>query len=267
MAEGEAGKPVGVKAADRTMTGFLPAAPQGGLPAAEVARLESLGVLLSTGIAGVSAAALEHGELVVHASRDVLLPLMVFLRDEPRFAFEQCMDICGVDWPEREERFEVVYNLLSVSLNQRVRVIVRTDETSMVPSVHGLWSCATWWERECYDLFGVLFSGQPDLRRILTDYGFEGHPLRKDFPLTGHVEVRYDEERKQVVNERVRLTQDFRNFDFISPWEGMVTLPGDEKAHVARQGAAASAAAPGRAPLPAPASAGAPPGAPGGAKP
>ncbi len=267
MAEGEAGKPAGVKAADRTMTGFLPAAPQGGLSSAEVARLEALGLLLSTGVAGVSAAAVEHGELVVHASRDVLLPLMVFLRDEPRFAFEQCMDICGVDWPERAERFEVVYNLLSVSLNQRVRVIVRTDEASLVPSVHEIWPCATWWEREAWDLFGILFAGQPDHRRILTDYGFEGHPLRKDFPLTGHVEVRYDEERKQVVNERVRLTQDFRNFDFISPWEGMVTLPGDEKAHVARQGASASAAAPGLAPPAVPASGGAPAGAPGGARP
>ena len=235
MAEGEAGKPVGVKAVDRTLTGFEPAAPQGGLLPAQSARLESLGVLLSTGVAGVSAASLQGGELVVHASREVLLKLMVFLRDDPRFACEQCMDICGVDWPERAERFDVVYNLLSVSLNQRVRVIVRSDETALVSSVHEIWPSATWWEREAWDLFGILFVGQPDLRRILTDYGFEGHPLRKDFPLTGHVEVRYDEERKQVVNERVRLTQDFRNFDYISPWEGMVTLPGDEKAHVSRQ--------------------------------
>ncbi len=245
-AASEAGKPPGVRAIDRTLTGFVPAAPQGGLSAAQAARLESLAVLLATGTPGVSAAALEHGELVVHASRDVLIRLMLFLRDDPRCACEQLMDLCGVDWPERAERFEVVYNLLSVSLNQRVRVIVRTDEIQPVPSVHELWPCATWWEREAWDLFGIRFSGQPDLRRILTDYGFEGHPLRKDFPLTGHVEVRYDEDRKAVINERVRLPQDFRNFDAISPWEGMVTLPGDEKAHVARQ-ASASASAPGLA--------------------
>ena len=156
---------------------------------------------------------------------------MTTLRDDPRFAFEQVMDICGVDWPERAERFDVVYNLLSVSLNQRLRVIVTTDETTPVPSVHAVWPVATWWEREAWDLFGIVFSGQPDLRRILTDYGFEGHPLRKDFPLTGYVEVRYDEDRKAVVYEPVKLTQDFRTFDFLSPWEGITTLPGDEKVH------------------------------------
>ncbi len=144
------------------------------------------------------------------------------------------MDLCGVDWPERPQRFDVVYNLLSVSLNHRVRVVIQTDEQSPVPSIHRIWPVATWFEREAWDLFGIVFSGQPDLRRILTDYGFSGHPLRKDFPLTGYVEVRYDEERKQVVNEPVSLTQDFRNFDFISPWEGMTTLPGDEKAHTDR---------------------------------
>ena len=160
---------------------------------------------------------------------------MTLLRDDPQFRFEQMMDLCGVDFPERAERFDVVYNLLSVSLNQRIRVIVTTDETQPVPSVHRIWPCATWWERECYDLFGVLFSEQPDLRRILTDYGFEGHPLRKDFPLTGYVEVRYDVDRRQVVYEPVKLTQDFRHFDFESPWEGVLTLPGDEKAHENRQ--------------------------------
>jgi NADH-quinone oxidoreductase subunit C len=144
------------------------------------------------------------------------------------------MDICGVDWPQREERFDVVYNLLSVSLNQRLRVIVTTDESAPVPSVHTVWPVATWWEREAWDLFGIVFSDQPDLRRILTDYGFEGHPLRKDFPLTGYVEVRYDEDRKAVVYEPVRLTQDFRSFDFLSPWEAITTLPGDEKVHTAR---------------------------------
>jgi NADH-quinone oxidoreductase subunit C len=172
----------------------------------------------------------DKDEPVALAGRSHLAELMAVLRDDPRFAFEQCMDICGVDWPERTERFEVVYNLLSVSLNRRLRVIVSTDETHPVPSVCRIWPAATWWEREAWDLFGIVFDGQPDLRRILTDYGFEGHPLRKDFPLTGYVEVRYDEERQQVVYEPVRLTQDFRNFDFLSPWEAMTTLPGDEKA-------------------------------------
>jgi NADH-quinone oxidoreductase subunit C len=183
---------------------------------------------------GVRAVRIEQGELVAEAERDGLLQLMVTLRDDPRFAMEQVMDICGVDWPERPERFDIVYNLLSVSLNQRVRVIVTTDEITPVPSVHSLWPCATWWEREAWDLFGILFSDQPDLRRILTDYGFEGHPLRKDFPLTGYVELRYDEDRKAVVYEPVRLTQDWRTFDFMSPWEGITTLPGDEKVHAER---------------------------------
>jgi NADH-quinone oxidoreductase subunit C len=177
---------------------------------------------------------LEKGELVVHARLDGILPLMMTLRDDPRFAFEQLMDLCGVDWPERPERFDVVYNLLSVSLNHRIRVIATTDEVQPVPSVHTVWPVATWWEREAWDMYGIGFSGQPDLRRILTDYGFEGHPLRKDFPLTGYVEVRYDEDRKSVIYEPVRLTQDFRSFDFLSPWEGMTTLPGDEKAHESR---------------------------------
>jgi NADH-quinone oxidoreductase subunit C len=179
----------------------------------------------------VVSAAIEIGEAVIRTDRDALLGVLETLRDDPRFAFEQLMDICGVDWPQRPERFDVVYNLLSVSLNHRIRVIVTTDEASAVPSVSGLWPCATWWEREAYDLFGITFSGQSDLRRILTDYGFVGHPLRKDFPVTGYVEVRYDEERRQVIYEPVKLTQDYRRFDFISPWEGMTTLPGDEKAH------------------------------------
>ncbi len=178
-----------------------------------------------------------------------LVAVLTALRDDPQFAFEQMMDLCGVDWPERPLRFDVVYNLLSVALNHRVRVIVQTDARLPVPSVHTIWPCATWWEREAWDLFGILFSGQPDLRRIVTDYGFDGHPLRKDFPLTGFVEVRYDEEQKRVVNVPVSLTQDFRNFDFVSPWEGMVTLPGDEKAHPtarlpARQSARRTGASP-----------------------
>jgi NADH-quinone oxidoreductase subunit C len=189
---------------------------------------------------GVTGTRFEQDELVAFAARDGLPALMTMLRDDPRFAFEQCMDVCGVDWPDRAERFEVVYNLLSVSLNQRLRVIVSTDEVTPVPSVCGVWPAVTWWEREVWDLYGIVFAGQPDLRRILTDYGFEGHPLRKDFPLTGYVEVRYDEDRKQVVYEPVRLAQDFRSFDFLSPWEAMTTLPGDEKARAGRDAEARS---------------------------
>ena len=192
-------------------------------------------VIANTAGPAVREALVERGqELVLHARRDLLLPLMGMLRDDRRFAFEQLVDICGLDWPGRPERFEVVYNLLSLSLNQRLRVVVTTDEATPVPSVAGIWPCATWYEREAWDMFGIVFAGQSDLRRILTDYGFEGHPLRKDFPLTGHVEVRYDETRKQVVYEPVALTQDFRSFDFLSPWEGMTTLPGDEKVHLTR---------------------------------
>jgi NADH-quinone oxidoreductase subunit C len=205
--------------------------------AAAPAPAEQLAAAVAT-LSGISAARVELGEVVAFAGREGLVALMTALRDDPRFAFEQLMDLCGVDWPERAERFEVVFNLLSVSLNQRLRVIVTTDEVQPVPSVHGVWPVATWWEREAWDLFGIVFSGQPDLRRILTDYGFEGHPLRKDFPLTGHVEVRYDEERKEVVNEPVKLTQDFRRFDFISPWEAITTLPGDEKVYQERNAAA-----------------------------
>jgi NADH-quinone oxidoreductase subunit C len=176
---------------------------------------------------------IERGaELVLTLPREGLVEAMGLLRDH--FAFEQLMDLCGTDWPERPQRFEVVYNLLSLSLNRRVRVVVATDAATPVPSIAGIWPCATWYEREAWDMYGIVFEGQTDLRRLLTDYGFEGHPLRKDFPLTGHVEVRYDEERKQVVYEPVKLTQDFRNFDFLSPWEAMTTLPGDEKVHLNR---------------------------------
>ncbi len=205
-------------------------------PSAEAPPASALDVLgqAIAALPGVSGFRIEGGELVVWAARDRLVPLMITLRDDPRFAFEQMMDLCGVDWPQRELRFDVVYNLLSVSLNQRVRVIVATDVAAAVPSVHGVWPVATWWEREAWDLFGIVFSGQPDLRRILTDYGFEGHPLRKDFPMTGYVQVRYDEDRKQVVNEPVVLTQDFRSFDFLSPWEAITTLPGDEKVFTER---------------------------------
>ena len=188
----------------------------------------------AAGIAGVQSVTMDRDEVVIHAERDQVEGVLRALRDDPRFAFEQVMDICGVDWPERAERFDVVYNLLSVTLNHRVRVIVRATEDSPVPSASHIWPVATWFERECWDLYGVHFAGLADHRRILTDYGFSGHPLRKDFPLTGYVEVRWDEERKKVVNEPVTLTADFRNFDFVSPWEGMVTLPGDEKARESR---------------------------------
>jgi NADH-quinone oxidoreductase subunit C len=195
--------------------------------------LQQLGQAVAA-IPGVLGFRAESGELVVHAGRDSLFSVMKTLRDDPRFAFEQMMDLCGVDWPDRPERFDVVYNLLSVSLNQRIRVMITTSADQPVPSIYTLWPVATWWEREAWDLFGIVFAGQPDLRRILTDYGFEGHPLRKDFPLTGYLEVRYDEDRKAVIYEPVKLTQDFRSFDFLSPWEAMTTLPGDEKVYLER---------------------------------
>jgi NADH-quinone oxidoreductase subunit C len=173
-------------------------------------------------------------ELVLHVTRDALLPLMTLLRDAPSLDFAQLMDVCGVDWPDRPERFEVVYNLLSLTRNERVRVITTTDADQPVPSVASIWPTATWFERETWDMYGVVFAGLADLRRLLTDYGFEGHPLRKDFPLTGFVEMRYDAEAGRVVQEPVKLVQDFRNFDFLSPWEAMTTLPGDEKVHLNR---------------------------------
>jgi NADH-quinone oxidoreductase subunit C len=179
-------------------------------------------------IPGAIGAHRERGELVLRAERSQAYALFQTLRD--RFGFQQVMDICGVDWPQRALRFDVVYNLLSVTRNERLRVIVQTDEATPVASVSAIWPNATWWEREVWDLFGVAFEGLEDHRRILSDYGFEGHPLRKDFPLTGYVEVHYDTERKAVVYDKVRLTQEFRNFDFLSPWEAMTTLPGDEKA-------------------------------------
>ena len=173
-------------------------------------------------------------ELVVTARREQIARLLTFLRDDVNCQFKLLMDVCGVDYPSRPERFEVVYNLLSVTHNRRIRVKISTDEVTPVPTVTGVFNSANWWERETWDLYGILFAEHPDLRRILSDYGFEGHPLRKDFPLTGYVEVRYDNEQKRVVYEPVKLPQDFRSFDFLSPWEGMQEfLPGDEKS---RQG-------------------------------
>ena len=169
----------------------------------------------------------ELGELVLNVPGQDAFVLLRQLRDA--FNFEQVMDICGVDYPGRVERFEVVYNLLSVTRNERIRVVVPVAAQTPVATVSSLWPNATWWEREVWDLFGIMFEGLADHRRILTDYGFEGHPLRKDFPLTGYVEVHYDDELKAVVYDKVSLTQEFRNFDFLSPWEGMTSLPGDEK--------------------------------------
>ena len=178
-------------------------------------------------LAGVHGAERLLGEVVLQTTREDAHALLTLLRDQ--FSFQQLMDVCGVDYPSRVERFEVVYNLLSVTRNQRVRVILRTDEAHQVDTVSDIWPAAGWWEREIWDLFGVGFKGLVDHRRILTDYGFEGHPLRKDFPLTGYLEVHYDEDRKAVIYDKVKLTQEFRNFDFLSPWEGMTLLPGDEK--------------------------------------
>jgi NADH-quinone oxidoreductase subunit C len=177
------------------------------------------------------AASISFGELSVVVSRDRIADVLTKLRDDAKCQFEVLIDICGVDYPERADRFDVVYHLLSPRLNQRVRVKITTDETTPVPSVNDVFPAANWYEREAYDLYGIRFTGHPDLRRILTDYGFQGHPLRKDFPLTGYVEVRYDDEKKRVVYEPVKLTQEFRDFDFESPWEGPdYLLPGDEKA-------------------------------------
>ena len=172
-----------------------------------------------------------RGELSLTVHRDNIVEVLKFLRDDVNTQFKLVMDICGVDYPESEERFCIVYNLLSLPHNLRLRIKVWTSEALPVPSVTSVYSAANWWEREAWDLYGIYFINHPDFRRILTDYGFEGHPLRKDFPLSGHVELRYDDEQKRVVYEPVKLTQDFRSFDFLSPWEGMPpVLPGDEKA-------------------------------------
>jgi NADH-quinone oxidoreductase subunit C len=175
--------------------------------------------------------AIARGELTLTVPASSIVRVLTFLRDEPSLLFKELVDLCGVDYPARERRFDVVYHLLSLRHNQRVRVKVETDEATPVPSVISVFPTANWFEREAWDMYGILFSDHPDLRRILTDYGFEGHPLRKDFPMTGYVEMRYDEEQKRVVYEPVQLRQDFRSWDFLSPWEGSGgLLPGDEKA-------------------------------------
>ena len=194
--------------------------------------LKDLAEYVAAALPGAATASdIRHGELTVQVAREQLLRVLEFLRDDNNCRFTMLCDICGVDYPDRAQRFEVVYNLLSISRNLRIRLVVATDEALPVPSAAPLYSAAGWWEREAWDLYGIFFEGNPDLRRILTDYGFEGHPLRKDFPLTGYVELHYDDDQKRVVYEPVRLKQEFRSFDFLSPWEGMdKVLPGDEKA-------------------------------------
>jgi NADH-quinone oxidoreductase subunit C len=181
--------------------------------------------------AAVTGYRVAYGELTVTAKSDEIVKIATFLRDDERCQFWSFIDLTAVDWPSREPRFDVVYHLLSPRLNRRIRIKVETDESTPVPSISAVYPGANWFEREAYDLYGILFTGHPDMRRLLTDYGFEGHPLRKDFPLTGFVEVRWDDEQKRVVYDKVRLAQEFRNFDFLSPWEGPdYPLPGDEKA-------------------------------------
>jgi NADH-quinone oxidoreductase subunit C len=194
--------------------------------------LDRLGATIKTALAAsVTAAEVVRGELTVHAKAADIVKVATFLRDDPACQFICIIDVTAVDWPGREQRFDVVYHFLSPRLNQRIRVKLMTDEVTAVPSLIEVFRGADWFERETYDLYGVLFTGHPDMRRILTDYGFDGHPLRKDFPLSGFVEVRYDDEQKRVVYDKVRLAQEFRTFDFLSPWEGTdYVLPGDEKA-------------------------------------
>jgi NADH-quinone oxidoreductase subunit C len=195
-------------------------------------KLEQIGARIATSLSGaVTGYAVAFGELTVTANAAEIVRVVTFLRHDPQCQFWNVTDVTAVDWPARDKRFDVVYHFLSPKQNARVRVKVETDEVTPVPSIISVFPGADWFERETYDLYGVLFTGHPDMRRILTDYGFEGHPLRKDFPLTGFVEVRFDDEQKRVVYEPVRLTQEFRNFDFLSPWEGSeYNLPGDEKA-------------------------------------
>jgi NADH-quinone oxidoreductase subunit C len=194
--------------------------------------LHELGEHIASGLgSAIHAFRVEYGELTIEADAAGIASVLSFLRDDAECGFVCFIDICGVDYPQREKRFDVVYHLLAPYKNRRIRVKVQTDEDTAVPSAISVFPAANWFEREAFDLYGILFSGHPDLRRILTDYGFAGHPLRKDFPLTGYVEVRWDDEVKRVVYEPVKLTQEFRAFDYLSPWEGPdYALPGDEKA-------------------------------------
>lgn len=179
---------------------------------------------------------IEHGELTVDARADRIAQVMLFLRDDALTRFLVMIDLCGVDYPQRSKRFDVVYHLLSMHNNTRIRVKARVGEDQTIPTITNVHPCADWFEREAFDMYGIIFSGHPDLRRILTDYNFDGYPLRKDFPLTGHVEVRYDDQQKRVVYEPVKLVQEYRNFDYLSPWEGaQYVLPGDEKAEAGKE--------------------------------
>ncbi len=193
--------------------------------------MELLKHIASSLAAHVLGTEIKNGEAIVHIKPASLETVLWFLRDDEQCLFKQLIDIAGVDYPDRDNRFEVVYQLLSLKHNIRLRIKLQTDDKTPVPSAAGVFSSAGWYEREVWDMYGVLFSGNPDLRRILTDYGFDGHPQRKDFPLTGYVEVRYDEEQKRVVYQPVQLTQAYRSFDYLSPWEGPkpYVLPGDEK--------------------------------------
>ncbi len=193
--------------------------------------LDTLGQTIAQALSGaVIGHWVANGELTITASARDIVRVMTFLRDDERCRFVSFIDATAVDWPAREQRFEVVYHLLSPVLNRRIRIKIEAGEDTRIPSIIGVFPGADWFEREAYDLYGIVFTGHPDMRRLLTDYGFEGHPLRKDFPLTGFVEVRWDDEVKRVVYDKVRLAQEFRNFDFLSPWEGTdYVLPGDEK--------------------------------------
>jgi NADH-quinone oxidoreductase subunit C len=202
------------------------------LEQAELNPLEQLAGIINSEVSSlINSITMANGEMTINTIAEDIIPLLRFLHDDSRTQFVSMIDICGVDYPGNEKRFEVVYHLLSPKKNTRVRVKLSTDEETPVPSATSVYPGADWFEREAYDMYGILFTGHPDLRRILTDYGFDGHPLRKDFPLTGYVEVRYDEEVKRVVYEPVELRQEFRDFDYESPWEGAdYILPGDEKA-------------------------------------
>jgi len=194
--------------------------------------------LTAAGEGGLTRFEVAHGELNLYAQAERIVEVLTRLRDDPEVRFEQLIDLCGVDYPQRAKRFDVVYHLLSLTGNRRLRVKVETDEDTAVPTITGVYPCADWFEREAFDMYGIFFQGHPDLRRLLTDYGFEGYPLRKDFPMTGYLEVRYDDQQKRVVYEPVKITE-FRAFDFLSPWEGAEyarpgqgyphILPGDEK--------------------------------------
>jgi len=194
--------------------------------------LKDLGEVIASALSSdvIGADVNRVGELTLTIRANAIQRVLTHLRDDPACLFSQLVDVCGVDWPGRDARFDVVYHLLSMKHNQRIRVKAAVEEGASIATATKIFSSAGWFEREVFDMFGIVFTGHPDLRRILTDYGFEGHPLRKDFPLTGYVEIRYDDAKKRCVYEPVTLTQDFRNFDFLSPWEGGPPLPGDEKA-------------------------------------